>query len=53
LAELPPKLRQAAPLIDEKVLSGTTLEDAETLAVYVGLVPGTIRFTDFTQAAMG
>jgi len=52
LGELPPKLRQAALLIDGKVPSGTTLEDAETIAQYEGLVPGMIGFTDFTQEAM-
>jgi hypothetical protein len=45
LGELPPKLRQAALLIDGKVPSGTTLEHAETIAQYEGLVPGTIGFT--------
>ena len=51
LGELPPKLRQAALVIDDKVPSGITLEDAETLAEYAGLVLGTIGF-NFTQAAM-
>jgi hypothetical protein len=44
LGELPVKLRQAALLIDEKVPSGATLEDAEMIAQYEGLVPGTIGF---------
>jgi hypothetical protein len=52
LGELPVKLRQAALLIDDKVPSGTTMEDAETIAQYAELVPGTIGFTDFTQGAM-
>jgi hypothetical protein len=47
------KLRQAALLIEDKVPSGTTMEIAEVIAQYEGLVPGTIGFTDFTQAAMG
>lgn len=52
LGELPVKLRQAVLLMDEKKPSGATLEDAETLAQYSGLVPGTTGFTDFTQRAM-
>lgn len=53
LSELPPKLRQAVLLIDEKVPSGTTMEDAETLAEYAGFVPGTTGFIDFVQGAIG
>lgn len=53
LGELPVKLRQAMLLIDEKVPSGTTMEDAETLAEYAGYVPGTQGFTDFVQGAVG
>jgi hypothetical protein len=52
LGEFPVKLRQAALLIDDKVPSRTTMEDAETIAQYAELVPGTIGFTDFTQEAM-
>jgi hypothetical protein len=52
LGELPPKLRQATLLIEEKVPGGTTGEDAETLAQYARLVPRTIAHTDFIQAAM-
>jgi hypothetical protein len=52
LGEFPVKLRQAALLMDEKVPSHTTLEDAETLAEYAGLVPGTVGFTDFIQEAV-
>ena len=51
LGELPVKLRQAALLMDEKLPARTTLQDAETLAEYAGLVPGTIGFTDFVQGA--
>jgi hypothetical protein len=53
LAELPPKLRQAALLINEKVPSDTTMEDAETLARYGGPVDGTTGFNDIVQVAMG
>lgn len=53
LGELPPKLRQTALLRSERLPSGTTLQDAETLAEYAGLVPGTIGFTDFVQGAVG
>lgn len=51
LAELPPKLRQSVLLIENKVWSGTTVEDAETLARYARLTPGTVGFGDFVQAA--
>jgi hypothetical protein len=44
--------KKAALLIDGKVPSGTTLEDAETIAQYEGLVSGTIGFADFSQEAM-
>jgi hypothetical protein len=53
LSELPPKLRQGVLLIEDKVPSGTTLEDAETIAAYAGFVPGTVGFTGFIQDAMG
>lgn len=53
LGELPPKLRQAALLIDDKVPRGTTGEDAETLAQYKGLLPRTVAFNDFVQGAIG
>jgi hypothetical protein len=43
LAELPPKLRQAVLLISDKYGSGTTFEDAETLAKYEGLRPDRLR----------
>src|SRR6195952_3621459 len=52
LGELPEKLRQATLIQSERLSSGTTLHDAETLAEYAGFVPGTQRFTDFTQAAV-
>jgi hypothetical protein len=52
LGELPAKLRQAALLIEEKVPSGTTMEDAEMIAQYAGHVPGTVGFTGFIQDAM-
>jgi hypothetical protein len=52
LAELPPKLRQAALLIEDKVPSGTTAEDAETLAQYARLVPQTVAHTDYIAGAM-
>jgi hypothetical protein len=45
LAELPPKLRQAALLIDDKVPSGTPAEDAATLAQYARLIPDTVAHT--------
>ena len=47
------KLRQGVLLIEDKVPSGTTMEDAETLAQYAGLVPGANGFNDFVQDAVG
>lgn len=41
LNELSPKLRRAVLLMYEKRASGTIMEDAETLAQYARLVPGT------------
>jgi hypothetical protein len=52
LAELSPKLRQNVLLIDEKVASGATAEDAEVIAIYEGKVPGTTGFNDFVKTAM-
>jgi hypothetical protein len=52
LGELPEKLRQSALLMPDKVASGTTFEDAETLALYSGLVPQTVEYNDFVAAAM-
>lgn len=53
LQELGPKLRQSVLLIKDKVGSGTTIEDAETLARYARLAPGTVGFGDFVAAATG
>jgi hypothetical protein len=52
LAELSPKLRQAVLLMEDKEASGTTLDDAETLAQYARLAPGTTGFNDFVASAM-
>jgi hypothetical protein len=52
LGELPPKLRQAALLIKDKVASGTNAADAEELAQYAGLVPHTTGHKDFVDGAM-
>jgi hypothetical protein len=39
-------------LIKDKEGSGTTAEDAETPAAYVGLIRGTNGFNSFVEAAM-
>jgi hypothetical protein len=52
LDELPDRLRQTALSIKEKVTSGATYEDAETLAGYAGLVPRTNEYNEFIQGAM-
>jgi hypothetical protein len=49
LEELPPSLRQAVLLIEDRVGSGTTYEDAEVLAKYARLRPGTTGFNDFVS----
>jgi len=53
LAELTPKLRQSVLLIPQKMPCGTTYEDAETLAKYGRLAPGTNGFNDFVAEALG
>jgi hypothetical protein len=53
LSELPVKLRQSVLLIEDKVASGTTLEDAEMLAEYARLARGTNGFNEFVQDAIG
>jgi hypothetical protein len=53
LAELEPKLRQAVLTIKDKSAHNTTADDAETLAQYNGLIPGTTAHTDFVQRAIG
>lgn len=49
LSELEPKLRQNVLLIKDKTGSGCTYEDAETLASYSSLVPGTTAHTEYVQ----
>jgi hypothetical protein len=53
LDELPPKLRQRMLLVKDKVLSGTTYDDAVVLAKYAGLITGTNEFNDFVRSAIG
>ena len=50
LDELSPRLRRSVLLIKDKVPKGTTVQDAETLAAYAGLMRSTNAFNDFTQA---
>jgi hypothetical protein len=52
LGELSPKLRQSVLLIKDKVARGTTVEDAEKLAEYERLAPGTNGFNDYVGAAI-
>lgn len=52
LQEPPARLRQSVLLIEDKVASGTTADDAETLARYARLLPGTNGFNSFVQDAM-
>lgn len=52
LAELPPVLRRGVLLMKDKVPSGATFEDAETLALYARLEPKTNAYNDFIHGAM-
>lgn len=52
LGELPPKLRQNGLLVKDKIASGATHEDAETLAAYAGHARATNAFNEFVQGAM-
>lgn len=52
LDELADQLRYGALLMDRKVPSHATFDDAETLAVYSGLSRGTNKFSDFVARAM-
>ena len=52
LSELTPKLRNSVLLIDDKIASGTTFDDAETLANYARLSRGTNAYNSFIDHAM-
>lgn len=52
LEELPENLRQHALLIEDKTGSGTTYDDAVTLARYAKLVPNTNQYNEFIQDTM-
>jgi hypothetical protein len=52
LGELAPALRRNVLLIEDKIASGTTLEDAETLAAYARHARDTNAYNDFVQGAM-
>ena len=52
LNEMPPKLGQMALLIRDRVASGTTGDDAETLALYAGMPRGTNKFNEYVQHAV-
>jgi hypothetical protein len=52
LGELSPSLRKTVLLIDEKIPSGATVEDAEELARYARFVRGTNAFNDYVASAI-
>jgi len=52
LSELEPRLRHNILLIKDKVASGATSDDADTLARYAMLVPNTNAYRDFVTEAM-
>lgn len=52
LSELPEKLRRTTLLINQRIPSGTTVEDAEELARYERLARGTNGFLDFVAKAI-
>lgn len=47
-----PQLRNQLLLIDRKIASHCTPDDAEILATYAGLIPGTNTFNDFVHASI-
>ena len=47
-----PKFRNHLLLFNRKIGSGTTPKDAETLALYAGLMPGTNEYHDFIHASI-
>lgn len=49
-SEVPPLPRRQVLLIEEKIASGATIEDAETLAAYARLAHGTNGFNEFRLA---
>jgi hypothetical protein len=51
LKELSPKLRQSILLMDKEA-RGATFEDAETLAQYERLQPGTNAYINFVNSAV-
>ena len=52
LNEVPDKLRRSLLLIEDKTADGATFEDAQTLAKFARLLPGTNGFNDFIDRAM-
>ena len=52
LGELSDKLKDNVLLIKDKTASGATADDAETLAIYGGLLRGTNGFNSFVEGAM-
>ena len=52
MSDLLDKLRRTDLLINEKIPSGTTVEDAEELARYERLALGTNGFMDFVAKAI-
>lgn len=52
LSELPPKLRQAVLLIENRNGRRMTWDDAETLAAYRGLVRGTNAYNEYLRQAV-
>jgi hypothetical protein len=52
LSELPPKLRNSVLLMDDKIASGTTFDDAQVLADFARIPRGTNAFNSFVDEAM-
>lgn len=53
LGDLPPRLSRAALSIKDKIARAALFEDAKTLALYAGKMPGTDGFDTFVKDAMG
>lgn len=52
LSQLPVTLKDNVLLIKDKQGEQCTYDDAQTLALYAGLIPGTVQHTEFVQQAV-
>lgn len=52
LRRVPESVRDNLLLIDQKIVSHSNHEDAQTLASYAGLLPNTVAYNDFVQRSI-